>query len=137
VKTLDVEKYPVVGALLEAYDDTKVLNELWGYVQGGAQAGEIKSVDDLRGSYSPEKLLARLSEQYAPLVKRTTERTADPEPIERKAGSTKPRSLRNDMQRSRAPVKPLEDMTPTEQREYYHERARKAAEAVMRRGGAA
>jgi hypothetical protein len=129
VRSLDVDAYPVVAKVIEAYGDAAVQQKLWSYAVQAAQLPENPFVA------TPEQLLQALTEEYRPLVGAADSAPKEPAPIA-KPGAKQTKSLRNNIQRSRAPSKPVEEMTDTEYDEYLRFRARKAAQAVADRDSA-
>ena len=126
VRDLDVAKYPVIGKLIDTFGDAEVSGAMLQVAGLAAQRGTVPT---------PEQLLEDLSKKYQPLVggsatsNDTSAEKHDDEqktPTERVPGAKKTKSLRNNMQRSRAPVKSVDDMTPEEYRAYRLKRATQA-----------
>jgi len=129
VKGLDTEAFPAVSKLLEVKGDTEVSERIFQAAVSAAQrTGQVPAI---------EELLTSLEAEYAPFMPAATDskpRKAKKSLSEsKKKGKGKPKSLRNNMQRSRRPRKQWEDMTPQEQQRYRLARARKVAAEAMKK----
>lgn len=129
VEGVSAEKYPAMARVVEVYGADDAFQQAWAAAQHYARAGHVAT---------PEQVLEAVNAHYAPLVGAVPDTPstppATPKAAPPKSKSSRPRSLRNNMQKAQTPPKPIEQMTDAERRAYWGANATRAFEAALQKG---